>query len=46
MIRISRKDFLKMGVAMPLALQSMSQRAEAKGRTKTPPKRIKRKPLN
>ncbi|MEC9080496.1 MAG: hypothetical protein VYE44_01875, partial [Verrucomicrobiota bacterium] len=40
MIRISRKDFLKMGVAMPMALQSMSQRAEAKGRAKTPPKRI------
>ena len=40
MIRISRKDFLKMGVAMPLALQSMNQRAEAKGRTNTPPKRI------
>jgi hypothetical protein len=35
---ISRKEFLKMGAALPLALQSLSQRAEAKG--KTPPRRI------
>ena len=38
MRNISRKEFLKMGVALPLALQSLSQRAEAK--VKTPPKRI------
>jgi hypothetical protein len=37
---ISRKEFLKMGVALPLALQSLSQRAEAKVKAKTPPKRI------
>ena len=40
MSMISRKEFLKMGAAMPLALQSLSQRAEAKVRAKTPPKRI------
>ena len=38
MRNISRKDFLKIGAALPLALQSLSQRAEAK--VKTPPKRI------
>jgi hypothetical protein len=38
MRNISRKDFLKIGGALPLALQSLSQRAEAK--VKTPPKRI------
>ena len=38
MRNISRKDFLKIGVALPLALQSLSQRAEAK--VETPPKRI------
>ncbi|MCP4847270.1 MAG: DUF1552 domain-containing protein [Verrucomicrobiaceae bacterium] len=38
MRNISRKDFLKIGAALPLALQSLSQRVEAK--PKTPPKRI------
>ena len=38
MRNISRKDFLKIGGALPLALQSLSQRAAAK--VKTPPKRI------
>ena len=42
MSTISRKKFLKMGVALPLALQSLSARAEAKvnARLKTPPRRI------
>jgi hypothetical protein len=35
---ISRNEFLKMGVALPLALQSLGQRAKAKA--KTPPKRV------
>ena len=35
---ISRNEFLKMGMALPLALQSLGQRAEA--RAKTPPRRI------
>ena len=38
MRNISRKDFLKIGAALPLALQSLSQRAEAK--VETTPKRI------
>ena len=42
MSTISRKKFLKMGVALPLALQSLSARAEAKvnARLKMPPRRI------
>ena len=35
---ISRNEFLKMGMALPLALQSLGQRAEA--RAKTPQRRI------
>ncbi len=38
MRNISRKDFLKIGAALPLALQSLSQRVEAK--VETTPKRI------
>ena len=38
MRNISRKDFLKIGAALPLAMKSLSLRAE--GRRKQPPKRI------
>ena len=37
---ISRKDFLKAGTALPLALQSLDLRATAKPKSVTPPKRI------
>ena len=37
---ISRKDFLKAGTALPLALQSLDLRATAKPKPVTPPKRI------
>ena len=37
---ISRKDFLKAGAALPLALQSLDLRATAKPKPGTPPKRI------
>jgi hypothetical protein len=37
---ISRKDFLKVGAALPLALQSLSLRAAQKPKSSTPPKRI------
>ena len=37
---ISRKDFLKAGAALPLALQSLDLRAAAKPKPATPPKRI------
>ena len=37
---ISRKDFLKAGAALPLALQSLDLRANAKPKLATPPKRI------
>ena len=35
---ISRKDFLKAGAALPLALQSLDLRAAAKPKPATPPK--------
>ena len=37
---ISRKDFLKTGAALPLALQSLDLRAAARPKPATPPKRI------
>ena len=37
---LSRKDFLKVGAALPLALQSLSLRAAQKPKSVTPPKRI------
>ena len=37
---ISRKDFLKVGAALPLALQSLSLQAAQKPKSATPPKRI------
>ena len=37
---ISRKDFLKTGAALPLALQSLDLRAATKPKPATPPKRI------
>jgi len=37
---IGRKDFLKAGTALPLALQSLDLRATAKPKSVTPPKRI------
>jgi hypothetical protein len=37
---ISRKEFLKAGAALPLALQSIDLRAAAKPKPATPPKRI------
>ena len=37
---ISRKDFLKAGAALPLALQSLDLRAATKPKPATPPKRI------
>ena len=37
---ISRKDFLKAGAALPLALQSLDLRAAAKPKPANPPKRI------
>ena len=35
-----RRDFLKFGAALPLALQSLDLRAEEKPKSRTPPKRI------
>ena len=41
MKNISRKEFLKMGTALPLALQSLELRAAVKPQVvKSPPKRI------
>ena len=37
---ISRKDFLKVGAVLPLALQSLSLRAAQKPKSATPPKRV------
>lgn len=37
---LSRKDFLKVGAALPLALQSLSLQAAQKPKSATPPKRI------
>ncbi|MBT6767558.1 MAG: hypothetical protein HOA81_01040, partial [Opitutales bacterium] len=37
---LSRKDFLKVGAALPLALQSLSLRAAQKPKSVTPPKRV------
>jgi len=37
---LTRKDFLKVGAALPLALQSLSLRAAQKPKSATPPKRV------
>ena len=37
---ISRKEFMKLGAALPLALQSLELHAAAKPKPKDPPKRI------
>ena len=37
---INRKEFMKLGAALPLALQSLELRAAAKPKPKDPPKRI------